>query len=208
MVIIIDNYDSFTYNLADLFFRQTDQVEVIRNDKITLKQIREREPRGIVFSPGPGRPEESGLCPQIYDEFGGKVPFLGICLGHQLMGIKSGGVVKILNHPLHGKTSLITHDQAGIFQDIPEEFVAMRYHSLVITPSYFSSGFSYAGGRQHSLLSVSAKTNDGLIMGFRHNFWPSTESVQFHPESIQTQHGEKMIKNWLLMIGQILNIKD
>lgn len=208
MVIIIDNYDSFTYNLTDLFLRQTNQVEVVRNDKISLKQIRDREPKGIVFSPGPGKPEDSGMCPQIYDTFGGKVPFLGICLGHQLMGIKSGGVIKVLKTPLHGKTSIINHDQSGIFQGIADEIIAMRYHSLVITPSYFSSGFSYSGGRQHSLLSVSAKTNDGLIMGFRHNFWPSTESVQFHPESILTQFGEKMIKNWLLMIGQILNTKD
>ena len=185
MILIIDNYDSFTYNLVQYFGAITPDIVVHRNDKITLDEISDMEPDRIVISPGPGTPEEAGLSIDIITEFGKKIPIFGICLGHQAITVAYGGKVDRANEIVHGKTSKITHSGSMIFSDIPEKFEATRYHSLVAIEDAFPSD-----------LQIIARTDNGLIMALEHKKYP-IYGVQFHPESIVTEHGMKMVKNFL-----------
>ena len=184
-ILVIDNYDSFTFNLVQLIGKFTSDIIVKRNDKISLQEINELKPDKIVISPGPGRPEDSNISIDAIKEFGKTIPILGVCLGHQGIGICFGA--KIINAPvlMHGKTSRVMHDQKTIFKGIPQNFSAGRYHSLIIDKKSLNGD-----------LEISAYTADDIIMGIRHKQYP-LEGIQFHPESILTQEGENIIKNWL-----------
>ena len=185
MILIIDNYDSFTYNLVHLVAAHTDEYQVYRNDKITLDEIRQLNPTKILISPGPGRPEDAGLTPDIIREFGKTTPLLGVCLGHQAIGMVFGGDVVHAPSLMHGKTSVIEHDGKSVFDGVPQKFIATRYHSLVLKPETLPG-----------VLEVTSRTPDGVIMGVRHKEFP-IEGIQFHPESILTTEGPKLISNWL-----------
>lgn len=185
MILLIDNYDSFTYNLYHYLGELGAAVKVYRNDKITLQQIDELRPEKIVISPGPCTPREAGIsCPAIA-RFAATIPILGVCLGHQSIGAAFGA--KIIRAPsiMHGKLSDVTHDSRTIFRGIKNPFAAMRYHSLVIDPDSLPAE-----------LTVSARTHDGVIMGVRHREFP-VEGVQFHPESILAEDGKRLLKNFL-----------
>ncbi len=184
-VLIIDNYDSFTYNLVQLLGKLDCRLTVKRNDEVNEKQIQEMKPDKIVVSPGPGRPEDANASLTVFEKFANKIPVLGVCLGHQAMGYVYGG--KIVKAPvlMHGKTSTIKHDGKTIFKNIPQEFLATRYHSLVVERKSLPSE-----------LEISAETEDGSIMGIRHKKFPA-EGIQFHPESFLTGEGINIIKNWL-----------
>ncbi|MEM1271805.1 MAG: aminodeoxychorismate/anthranilate synthase component II [Bacteroidota bacterium] len=184
-VLVIDNYDSFTYNLVHLVGRHTDRLEVVRNDQITIEDIRERNPDFILISPGPGRPEDAGVSEQIIREFGATTPILGVCLGHQAIGQVFGGTVTHAPTLMHGKTSTVQHNDEGLFADVPQDFVATRYHSLVVDPGSFPE-----------VLEVTARSADGVIQGLRHRTLP-IQGVQFHPESVLCVEGPKLIENWL-----------
>ncbi len=184
MVLVIDNYDSFTFNLVELIRRET-EVVVLRNDDRIPQSLPVDQLAGIMISPGPGKPVDSGISRSLIQRYLGVVPVLGICLGHQLIGEMFGAnVIKGLK-PMHGKTSEIIHDGKGIFRAIPSPSNVMRYHSLMIEEADFPEE-----------LEVSAKNASGEIMGIRHKFY-NLAGVQFHPESILTQHGDQMIQNWL-----------
>ena len=185
MVLIIDNYDSFTYNLVHIIAEHTDEYKVIRNDELTLDEIKELNPDKILISPGPGRPADAGITESIIRELGSETPILGVCLGHQAIGEVFGG--KVIHAPklMHGKTSKIKHDNKSVFQNIPDGFTATRYHSLVLDP-----------GQIPEELEVSARSEDDVIMGLRHRTYP-IEGIQFHPESILTTEGPNIVKNWL-----------
>ena len=185
MILIIDNYDSFTYNLVQYIGSLNPELEVHRNDKITLAEIREMNPERIVISPGPGKPEDAGLSIDIVGEFGKKIPIFGICLGHQAITVAFGGKVDRANEIVHGKTSCITQTGSAIFKNIPEKFEATRYHSLVAIKDSFPEE-----------LKITAYTDKGLIMALEHKEYP-IYGVQFHPESIVTEHGMKMVENFL-----------
>ena len=185
MILIIDNYDSFTYNLVQYIGSINPKLEVVRNDKITIEEIKAKEPTHIVISPGPGIPEEAGISIDIIKEFGKNIPILGICLGHQAMTVAFGGKVDRANEIVHGKTSLIKHNHSKLFKDIPTEFEATRYHSLVALREYFPRE-----------LSITAEIKNGLIMGLEHKKYP-IYGVQFHPESIVTEYGMQIIKNFI-----------
>jgi anthranilate synthase/aminodeoxychorismate synthase-like glutamine amidotransferase len=185
MILIIDNYDSFTYNLVQYIGTLNPTLEVHRNDKISLDQIREMAPERIVISPGPGRPEDAGLSIEIVKALGKDIPIFGICLGHQAITVAFGGKVDRANEIVHGKTSMIKHSGSKIFNEIPEIFEATRYHSLVSIEDSFPRE-----------LKITAKTSNGLIMGLEHKEYP-IYGVQFHPESIVTEHGMQMVKNFL-----------
>ena len=185
MILIIDNYDSFTYNLVQYIGAINPNLEVHRNDKITLDEIRESSPERIVISPGPGIPENAGVSIDIIKVFGQDIPIFGICLGHQAITVAYGGKVDRANEIVHGKTSKMKHTGSAIFKDIPKEFEATRYHSLVAIENSFPSA-----------LKITARTNNGLIMGLEHEKFP-IYGVQFHPESIVTEHGMKMVENFL-----------
>lgn len=189
MILIIDNYDSFTWNLVDLIRQGPYPVEVRRNDEIDLVQAKALSPKGILISPGPGRPEDSGVSVELVKEMAGETPIFGVCLGHQLLGELFGMKLRHAPAPVHGKTSRILHDGKGIFRDIPQEINVMRYHSLVLEKP----------GPDSDIL-VSARTPADEIMGIRHIFL-NFAGVQFHPESILTEYGNKMIQNWLEEIG-------
>jgi len=185
MILLIDNYDSFTYNLYQYLSELGEEVKVARNDKITLKEIEKMAPQRIVISPGPGRPEDAGISNEVILKFGGRVPILWVCLGHQCIGQAYGGAVDHAGEIQHGKTSLIYHDGKGVFKGIASPFAAVRYHSLAI--------------QRYSLpacLEVSAWTENDIIMGVRHRQYP-VEGVQFHPESILTKAGKEILKNFL-----------
>jgi anthranilate synthase/aminodeoxychorismate synthase-like glutamine amidotransferase len=185
-ILVIDNYDSFTFNLVQLIGRFTKDVIVKRNDRITPDEILSMAPDKIVISPGPGRPEDSNVSLEVISEIGKDVPVLGVCLGHQAIGLTFG--CKVVNAPelMHGKTSNIKHDNRTIYKNIEQNFKAGRYHSLVIQKNDFPD-----------VLEISALTEDeSTIMGVRHKKFP-IEGIQFHPESILTPNGEKLIKNWL-----------
>lgn len=186
MVLIIDNYDSFTYNLAQYFGELGEEVEVRRNDQVTVAEI-ESQPRyrHIVISPGPGTPREAGVCGEAIRRLAGRLPILGVCLGHQAIGEAFGGRVVRGPVPVHGKPAIIHHDGRTIFSGVPQEFRAGRYHSLIVERA------SVPG-----CLEVSATSPDGLIMALRHRQWP-VEGVQFHPESVLTEHGKVMLQNFL-----------
>ena len=184
-ILVIDNYDSFTYNLVQLLGKEVSSIIVKRNDKITVKEIAKLNPDKILISPGPGKPEDSNVSLTCIKEFGTKLPILGVCLGHQAIGIAFGG--KVIKAPklMHGKTSLMNHDKKTIFKNIPQKFNATRYHSLIIDND------SLPGE-----LEISARTDDNVIMGIRHKTFP-LEGIQFHPESILTDEGENIINNWV-----------
>ncbi len=185
MILVIDNYDSFTFNLVQLLGRMEKDIMVRRNDEIDVKEIQTLHPSRILISPGPGRPEDAGITVETIKACGEDIPILGVCLGHQAIGYAFGG--KIVHAPslMHGRTSMIAHGGKGLFEGVPDPFEATRYHSLVISPESFPS-----------VLEVTATTDYGVIMGVRHKELP-IEGVQFHPESILTKHGEKIIRNWL-----------
>lgn len=184
-ILVIDNYDSFTYNLVQLLGGKNREVTVVRNDETSLEIISELNPDKILISPGPGRPEQSGISIQVIKEFGSSKPILGVCLGHQAIGYVCGAEVSQAGILMHGKTSKIVHDGRTIFFNIPQNFEAMRYHSLIIKRESVSAN-----------LTISAYTEDGSIMAVRHNSHP-IEGIQFHPESILTFEGKKIIDNWL-----------
>ena len=186
MILIIDNYDSFTYNLVQYIGTINPDLQVHRNDQISIDEIRRLSPEKIVISPGPGKPEDAGISIDIIKKFGGEIPILGICLGHQAITVAFGGKVGRANEIVHGKTSTITHSGSEIFREIPSEFEATRYHSLVAEEDTFPS----------DSLIVTARTDNGLIMALEHMTYP-IYGVQFHPESIVTEHGMQMVKNFL-----------
>ena len=186
MVLVIDNYDSFTYNLVQYLGELGAEVTVMRNDAATLEAIAKAAPERIVISPGPGRPEEAGVTMALIRHLGQKTPILGVCLGHQAIGAVFGGAVVRAPVPMHGKTSTIQHNGRGVFSGLSGPFVASRYHSLVVS----DEGFPHD-------LEVTARTqDDNIIMGLRHRTWP-VHGVQFHPESILTGEGRRMLRNFL-----------
>lgn len=185
MLLMIDNYDSFTYNLVQYLSELGADVKVYRNDKITIPEIEALSPSMIVISPGPCSPKEAGISMQVIDHFKGKVPILGVCLGHQSIGAVFGGNIVSAPTLMHGKVSMIYHDGKTIFADLPNPFPATRYHSLVIDKSTLPQ-----------CLEVSAWTDDGVIMGVRHKDFV-IEGVQFHPESILTTEGKHLLQNFL-----------
>ena len=186
MLLVIDNYDSFTYNLVQYFGELGADIRVHRNDEITLDQIDAMKPDHIVISPGPGRPEDAGITVDAIRRFGPTVPLLGVCLGHQAIGVVYGGTVCRANAPIHGKTSTVVHDGKGVFRGLSEPFEAGRYHSLVISPANVPAD-----------LEVSARTEkEGIIMGVRHRTHP-VHGVQFHPESVLTDEGRTILRNFL-----------
>jgi anthranilate synthase/aminodeoxychorismate synthase-like glutamine amidotransferase len=184
-ILVIDNYDSFTYNLVQLLGSFNNQLIIKRNDEISEEEINEMKPDKILISPGPGRPEESKFSLTAISKFGKDIPTLGVCLGHQVIGIVFGG--RVIKAPvlMHGKVSSINHDSKTIFKEIPQSFEATRYHSLIVDKENLPSS-----------LEISAETADGVIMGLRHKDFP-IEGIQFHPESILTYEGQNIIKNWL-----------
>jgi anthranilate synthase/aminodeoxychorismate synthase-like glutamine amidotransferase len=185
MLLVIDNYDSFTYNLVQYFGELGQAMEVRRNDEVTVEEIRMMGPSHICVSPGPCTPNEAGVSCEVIREFGASVPLLGVCLGHQSIGQVYGGEVIRAEKLMHGKTSEIHHDGKGVFAGVPDPFTATRYHSLIV--------------RRESLpdcLEVTAWTEDGVIMGLRHKEHP-VHGVQFHPESILTENGKTMLRNFL-----------
>ncbi|MEO1022785.1 MAG: aminodeoxychorismate/anthranilate synthase component II [Bacteroidota bacterium] len=185
MVLVIDNYDSFTYNLVHIIAAQTDNYHVIRNDELTLEEIRALNPSRILISPGPGRPENAGVTKAVIHEMGSTTPVLGVCLGHQAIGEVFGASVVHAPKLMHGKTSQIHHDGASLFEHVEQDFTATRYHSLILDPDTIPSE-----------LEVTARSEDGVIQGIRHTNHP-IEGIQFHPESILTKEGPKLILNWL-----------
>ena len=185
MILIVDNYDSFTYNLVQVVGIHTKDFVVIRNDTMTIEEISRLAPDRILISPGPGRPEDAGICIDIIRSFGSTIPILGVCLGHQAIGYAYGGKITHAKQLMHGKTSHIHHLHGRIFDNIPNPFIATRYHSLVIAEENFPSE-----------LVVTAVTDDNVIMGVRHKQF-SVEGIQFHPESVLTKVGPQIIANWL-----------
>lgn len=193
MILIIDNYDSFTYNLVQYIGTLDPNLEIHRNDKISLDKIKSMDPNRIVISPGPGRPEDAGLSIDVVKEFGASIPIFGICMGHQAITVAFGGRVERANEIVHGKTSIITHSGSAIFKGIPETFEATRYHSLVAMEDSFPEE-----------LKVTARTDNGLIMGLEHKKHP-VFGVQFHPESIITKYNINIIKNFLEVQSESCN---
>ena len=185
-LLMIDNYDSFTYNIVQYFGELGADVEVFRNDEITIEQIAAKQPDRLVVSPGPCSPLEAGISVAAIQHFAGKLPILGVCLGHQSIGAAFGGNIIRAQELMHGKTSVITTAQRGVFAGLPKQFTVNRYHSLAIEKSSIPD-----------VLEVTAWTDDGEIMGVRHKTLP-IEGVQFHPESILTEHGHAMLKNFLV----------
>ncbi len=185
MLLMIDNYDSFTYNLVQYFGELGEDVRTVRNDEITLREIAELNPERICISPGPCTPAEAGVSIPVLQEFGGKIPILGVCLGHQAIGAAFGGKVIRAKQVMHGKTSPITHTDSGVFKGIPSPYTVIRYHSLAIERESLPS-----------CLEVTAWTEDGEIMGVRHKDL-DIQGVQFHPESILTEHGHQLLQNFL-----------
>lgn len=189
MILVIDNYDSFTYNLVHLVGRHTDDLEVVRNDAVTLDEVAEMDPEGILISPGPGRPREAGITEDVIRRFGDSTPILGVCLGHQAIGEVYGGRVTHAPSLMHGKTSQVFHDATGILEDVPQGFTATRYHSLIVDRASVPE-----------CLEITARTEENVVMGLRHRDWP-VEGIQFHPESVLTTEGPKIVENWLASLG-------
>lgn len=187
MLLLIDNYDSFTYNLYQYLAEMGVEVQVRRNDQVTVDEIESMQPDQIVISPGPCTPNEAGLSCEVIATFGPRIPLLGVCLGHQAVGQVYGGKVVRAPEPMHGKTSLIYHGRKGVFQNLPRPFEANRYHSLIVERSSLPAE-----------LEITAETTDGLIMGLQHHSYP-VQGVQFHPESIMTPVGKDLLKNFLAM---------
>ncbi|TFW32015.1 anthranilate synthase component II [Massilia horti] len=185
MLLMIDNYDSFTYNIVQYFGELGEQVRTVRNDEITLSDIAAMKPDRICISPGPKAPKDAGVSVDVLKEFKGTIPILGVCLGHQAIGEAFGGKVIRAKQVMHGKTSLIAHTGEGVFKDLPSPFTVIRYHSLAIERASLPD-----------CLEVTAWTDDGEIMGVRHKEY-DIEGVQFHPESILSEHGHALLKNFL-----------
>ena len=185
MILIIDNYDSFTYNLYQAIASMSVDVKVVRNDQITLDEIEKMNPAGIILSPGPGRPEDAGICLEVLRRFGPKIPILGVCLGHQAIGIAYGGKVLRSDEILHGKESVVFHNRNGLFKGMPLPFRAGRYHSLLVERSSLPAE-----------LEITAETPEGMIMALAHKRHP-VYGVQFHPESILTPEGNVLLKRFL-----------
>ena len=195
MIIVIDNYDSFTYNLVQYLgelgaeFPVASTIQVYRNDQISIEQIRQLQPEGIVISPGPGRPEDAGISLEIIRQLGQNTPILGVCLGHQSIGQVFGGQIVLAPQLMHGKTSQITHTGVGVFRGLDNPMTATRYHSLVIEPQTCPE-----------VLEITAWVEDGTIMGVRHRNYPHIEGVQFHPESVLTTLGKQLLRNFLTQL--------
>ena len=185
MLLMIDNYDSFTYNLYQYLCELGAEVEVARNDKISLEEIQDMSPEGIIISPGPSTPLEAGISNDVIRQFGPSTPTLGVCLGHQCIGHVYGAKVDQAGEIRHGKTSMVSHNGAGVVAGLPNPFQAIRYHSLVVFPETMPD-----------TLEVTAQTENGLVMGLRHKDYP-IEGVQFHPESILTPDGKHLLQNFL-----------
>ncbi len=193
MITLIDNYDSFTYNLYQYLAELGAEVVVLRNDKVAVPQVLGAAPQAIVISPGPCTPDDAGICCELIEAAAGKLPMLGVCLGHQCIGQVFGGRIVRAPRLMHGKTSEIFHDGAGVFSDIPSPFTAVRYHSLVIEPDSMPA-----------CLQLSARTDRDEIMGVRH-VDHAIEGVQFHPESILTEQGKRLLANFLDTAGLAIN---
>ena len=188
MFLLIDNYDSFTYNLFHFMGELGATVEVVRNDRITVEDALARRPQGLVLSPGPCDPDRAGICLELIAAAAGRLPILGVCLGHQAIGQAFGGkVVRVA--PMHGKLSRVSHDGGGLFAGLPSPFTATRYHSLVVDRAGLPD-----------CLEVTARTTDGIVMGLSHRNLP-VHGVQFHPESIATEHGHRLLGNFLALAG-------
>ena len=185
MILLLDNYDSVTYNLYQYLSELGQDVKVIRNDRIDIEKIYELDPERIIISPGPCGPIQAGISVEVVKVFSPIKPLLGVCLGHQCVGTAFGCDVKEAGEIMHGKMSDILHDGEGVFKNIPSPFKAIRYHSLAVVPATISED-----------LEISAKTDNGIIMGIRHKKYP-TEGIQFHPESIMTAHGKQILSNFL-----------
>lgn len=185
VIIVIDNYDSFTYNLVHLIARSEEEVRVFRNDATRIDEIGSLYPSGILISPGPGRPVDAGITEDVIRELGQAIPILGVCLGHQAIGEVFGG--RIVHAPtlMHGKTSRIVHDGKSVFRGVDQRFAATRYHSLVVDRDSIPAE-----------LEISAETEDHVVMGLRHTAWP-IEGIQFHPESVLTIEGPRIVRNWV-----------
>ncbi len=190
MYMLIDSYDSFTYNLFHYFQELGADVLVVRNDQITVDEVMARAPEGIILSPGPGRPDNAGILPGLIPAAAGKIPVLGVCLGHQAMAQAFGGRIIRAPQLMHGKTSAIYHTGASIFQGLPSPYTATRYHSLIVERESLPACFD-----------VTAETEDGVIMGIAHRDYP-LYGVQFHPESIATEHGHALLENFLKLSRQ------
>ena len=188
MILVIDNYDSFTYNLVHLLGYHTRDLKVVRNDALEVDDIRRLAPSAILVSPGPGRPADAGITEDVIRELGEEIPILGVCLGHQAIGEVYGGRVTYAPTLMHGKTSEIEHDGSGLYQDVANPFTATRYHSLVVDRNSLPED-----------LEITAETADGVIMGVRHRRHP-VEGIQFHPESVLTREGPKIIANWIACV--------
>ncbi|MGB3494611.1 MAG: aminodeoxychorismate/anthranilate synthase component II [Elainellaceae cyanobacterium] len=197
MILVIDNYDSFTYNLVQYLgelgqrFSIAQDIQVYRNDQITLEQIQQLKPDGIVISPGPGRPEDAGISMKVIEALGADFPVLGVCLGHQSIGQVFGGTITTAPELMHGKTSQVHHTGVGVFQGLESPFIATRYHSLIVDRATCPDE-----------LEITAWVDDGTIMGLRHRNYPHIQGVQFHPESILTQVGKSLLSNFLCELGQ------
>lgn len=185
MLLVIDNYDSFTYNLVQYLGELGAEMRVVRNDEVTLDDVEAMQPERVLISPGPGTPDTAGISLGVIERFAARLPILGVCLGHQAIGQYFGGKVVRAPEPVHGKPVEIIHDGRTIFGDIPNNFEAGRYHSLIVERDGFPDE-----------LEMSAESPDGLVMGLRHRELP-IEGVQFHPESILTEHGKKLLQNFL-----------
>jgi len=190
MLVMIDNFDSFTYNLFQYLMQLGAEVRVTRNNSLTVAELEELNPRGLIISPGPGRPEEAGITVAAIRHFSGRIPILGVCLGHQAIALAFGAKVVSARRLMHGKTSAVTADGRSLFQGIQSPFQAMRYHSLAVTRDGLPDS-----------LEVSAESEDGEIMGLRHRSHP-TEGLQFHPESIMTTVGKRLLRNFLKITHQ------
>jgi anthranilate synthase/aminodeoxychorismate synthase-like glutamine amidotransferase len=186
MILLIDNYDSFTYNLYQYLSELGQEVKVVRNDKITIAEIEKLNPERIVISPGPSTPLQAGISNKVISVFGKRLPILGVCLGHQCIGYTYGGHICQAGQIMHGKSSLIHHSNMGVFANLPDPLLAIRYHSLIVKRDTLPD-----------CLEITAWVEDGTIMGLRHREYP-VEGIQFHPESFMTQYGKEMLNNFLL----------
>ena len=185
MILLLDNYDSFTYNIYQIVAENFPDTIVCRNDEINIKKIKELNPDKIIISPGPSHPKNSGICKEVVEEFGPNIPILGVCLGHQVIGYTYDSIIEKAPKIFHGKTSLIEHNSNELFEGVPSPFNAMRYHSLIINEKSLSNDFEKI-----------AWTTEGIVMGISHNKFP-LYGIQFHPESIGTEFGEKILLNFL-----------
>ncbi|EAW34021.1 aminodeoxychorismate/anthranilate synthase component II [Lyngbya sp. PCC 8106] len=198
MIIVIDNYDSFTYNIVQYLgelgaeFPVASEVRVVRNDQISVDQINQIQPQGVVISPGPGRPENAGISLELIERLGPKLPILGVCLGHQSLGQVFGGKIVSAPELMHGKTSTVHHTGQGVFQGLENPLSATRYHSLVIDRQTCPE-----------VLEITAWIDDGTIMAVRHRNYPHLQGVQFHPESILTTSGKQLLKNFLRSLSEV-----